>query len=81
MNYVKQQSPLFVPFQDRHVSFEPSKKEKLYLRAVVTSLVVFIFSVTLISFLTNKFEEKVREAQMAAKTCKAPAESAATLSR
>lgn len=78
MNLAKQQRPLFVPFQDRNVSFEPSKKEKLFVRNVVTSIVVFLISITLVSFVTNKFEEKVREAKAAAKICQAPAESAST---
>ena len=81
MEFAKQRQPMFVPFQDRSVSFEPSKKEKLFMRRFLIAIAVFLVSVTLVSFLTNKFEEKVREAQAAARTCQAATQSDSTQAR
>ena len=65
-----QRKPLFVPFQEPvSCSFQTSK-EKLFLRTLITSLVVFLIAVTIISFATNKYEAVLREA-MLAQTCAA----------
>lgn len=71
MEFAKQSQPMFVPFQDRSVHFEPSKSEKVFKRRMVTSIVVFLVSVTIVSFVTNKYEERLREAQVAARSCQA----------
>lgn len=61
-----QHKPLFVPFQKSAITINPIIQRKYFIRAVVTSLTAFLIAVTLVSFATNRYEEKLREIKASA---------------
>lgn len=71
MNIYSQQKPLFVPFQKPTSVINPALQKKYFIRAVITSLTAFLIAVTLVSFATNRYEEKLREIQATPATCQA----------
>lgn len=66
-----QPKPLFVPFQKPTATIFPTLREQYMARAVKSALVAFLIAVVLVSYTTNRYEEKLREAKAAALTCQA----------
>lgn len=66
MNLDLQQMPLFVPFQKPMIAINPTMQKKYFIRAVITSLTAFVIAVAVVSFATNRYEEKLREIKASA---------------
>jgi hypothetical protein len=60
---------MFVPFQKPDDAICKTPKEKYFARAMMASMISFLLAVVAISYTTNKYEAKLREAT--ATTCHA----------
>lgn len=71
MSHDLQITPLFVPFQKQSGSVLQVTQKKYFVRAVISSMSAFLIAAALISYVTNHYEQKLREIKASTVTCQA----------
>lgn len=71
MHLDMQQKPLFVPFQTPAGSLALAVQKKYFVRSIVASMTAFLIAVTLVSYMTNRYEEKLHEIKASTAACQA----------
>lgn len=65
------ETSMFIPFRNHSDVIIQTRREKRFVRTVKASLIAFLITVTLVSFVSNKFDAYERKLRAAAATCQA----------